>query len=114
MISISTEEINDVIVIHIKGILTIEHIKEAEEVWLEQLEKRPKILAFELSEITEVDSVAINHIIKLVRAAAEMDVKLIICDTNEQLEKIFKVIKLDRVITIMPNKKFQDEYIRRI
>ena len=114
MISLYTEEINDVIVIHVKGILTIEHIKEAEEVWLEQLEKGPEILAFDFREIVEVDSVAINHIIKLVKAAAEMDVKLIICDSNEQLEKIFKVIKLDRVITIMPNQKFHDEYIRRI
>ena len=113
MISLYTEELSNVIIIHASGALTLETLKEAEDVWHEELDKCPEILAFDLREIIDIDSISINHLFKLAKMAAEKTVKLIICDTNEHLENIFDVIKLNRVITIMPKQKFYDEYIRR-
>ncbi len=113
MISIYSEEINDVIIVHVKGTLTMGNLREAEEAWEEQLEKRPKVMAFDFGGITEIDSISINHIFMLVKAADRLDVKLIICNSNEMLDKIFEVVRLDKLIAFMPNQKFQDEYIEK-
>jgi anti-anti-sigma factor len=113
MISIYAEEINDVIIVHAKGMLTMEHLREAEEAWQEELQKRPRIMAFDFSGITEIDSISINHIFMLVKAAARLDVKLIVCNSNEMLDKIFDVVRLNKLITFMPNQKFNDEFIKK-
>jgi anti-anti-sigma factor len=111
MISISVEEIRDVIIVTIDGILTRETLKEAEDVWNEQLIKKPNVLALDLRELTQIDSVSLNHIFKLANAAKEQQVRLCICDISEPIRKIFEVIKLDKIIHFIPWKKFEAEYI---
>ncbi len=113
MISIYTEEINDVIVIYFKGTLTGEYLKESEEAWQEELEKCPKVLALDFAGITEIDSISINHIFMLAKSASRLDVKLIICNSNAMLDEIFEVVRLNRIITVMPNQKFHDDYIKK-
>jgi anti-anti-sigma factor len=113
MISVYTEEINDIIIVHLKGMLTRENVREAEEAWDEMLQKRPKILAFDFGGITEIDSISINHIFMLVKSAARLEVQLIVCNSNDMLDEIFEVVRLNRLLTFMPNQKFHDEYIKK-
>jgi anti-anti-sigma factor len=114
MISLYVEDFNKVIIIHASGTLTTESLKEAEDLWNEQLDKRPEVLAFDLKGVTDIDSVSINHIFKLVKTAGKMEVKLVICDINEHLLQVFKIIRVDRVIPVMPIQNIFDEYIKKI
>jgi anti-anti-sigma factor len=114
MINLTVDDFGTVIVMHFFGILTRDTIKEVDETWNEQLEKGPDIIAFDLKDLTQIDSVSINHVFKLSRSAAEKNIKLIAFDANESMKKIFEVIKLDRVITFMPRQKFEYEYLRKL
>ena len=109
-----TEELSGIIIIHISGTLTRNHLKEAEDIWNEELNKKPEILALDLKDVPQIDSITINHLFKFSERAVKEDVKLIIYDVSDELKKIFDLIKLDRVITFMTRNKFEEEYrIRR-
>ncbi|OHD70609.1 MAG: hypothetical protein A2W19_03470 [Spirochaetes bacterium RBG_16_49_21] len=112
MITLYAEEFPHAIIIHINGTLTLEHLKEAEEVWNEQLDKRPGVLAFDFRGVLDIDSISMNHIFKLTKTAAEKNVKLIIFDASEQHKKIFEILRLDRVVTMMSGRQLYDEYIK--
>lgn len=112
MIYVHVEEFEHVIVIDIQGMLTRETLKEAEDVWREQLFKQPEALALNFCEVSQIDSVSINHLFKFSQLASEKDVKLIIYDINESLKKILEVIKMDKVISIMPKNRFEAEYLK--
>jgi anti-anti-sigma factor len=114
MIIVNVDDFGTVAVLHFCGILTSDTIKEAEETWNDQLEKSPEVIAFDLKELTQIDSISINHVFQLSRIAAEKNIQLIIFDANEPLKKIFEVIKLDRVITFMTKQKFESEYLKRL
>jgi anti-anti-sigma factor len=113
MITLDVDDFGTVVVIHFFGILTRDTIKEVEETWNDQLEKNPDTIAFDLKQLTQIDSISINHIFKLSRNAAEKNIKLIAFDANESLKKIFEVIKLDKVITFMSRPKFESEFLKR-
>jgi anti-anti-sigma factor len=112
MLNQYTEEFPHAIVVHISGMLMLEHLKEAEEVWYEQLDKQPDILAFDFKDVTGIDSISMNHIFKLTKMASEKEVKLILFDVNDELKKVFEIVKLDKVVTMMTGKRLYDEYIK--
>ena len=114
MINLEVDDFGTVVIIHFYGILTRDTIKEVEETCDDQLEKSLDVLAFDFKDLTQIDSISINHIFKLSRIAAEKNIKLIAFDPNESMKKIFEVIKLDKVITFMPKQKFETEYLKRL
>lgn len=114
MITLDVDDFGTVIIIHFYGTLMSDTIKELEETWNEQLEKSPDVVAFDLYNLTQIDSISINHVFKLARIAAEKNIKLVAFDANESMKKIFEVIKLDKVITFMSKQKFEAEYLKRL
>ena len=114
MITVDIDDFGTVVVLHFCGILTRDTIKEVEDTWNDKLEKSPDVIAFDLKELTQIDSISINHVFNMSRTAAEKNIKLIIFDANESLKKIFEVIKLDKVITFMSWQKFESEYLKRL
>lgn len=111
MLTSYTEEFSDVIVLHMTGTMTHGFLKDIEERWDEQMRKRPGVLALNLKGVVTIDSITINHLFNLNKKAATMDVKLIICDTSDELKKVFELIKMERVVTMMEYNKFHREYI---
>jgi anti-anti-sigma factor len=112
MLNVYAEEFPNAIIVHMSGMITLEHLKEAEEVWNDQLDKQPDILAFDFKEVTGIDSISMNHIFKLTKMAAEKEVKLILFDVGDELKRVFEIVRLDKVITMMTGKKLFDEYIK--
>jgi anti-anti-sigma factor len=112
MLNLYAEEFPNAIIVHMSGMLTLEHLKEAEEVWHDQLDKQPDILAFDFKEVTGIDSISMNHIFKLTKMAVEKEVRLILFDVNDELKKVFELVSLDKVVTMMNGKKLYDEYIK--
>jgi anti-anti-sigma factor len=114
MLLINVEQIDAIIVMELEGTLTRETLEQADEAWLEQLAKKPLVLALDFSRLGQVDSISINHLFKLSRATEESGIKLVILDVFGPLMKIFEVIRLDRVITILSKKKFETDYLKKI
>ncbi|OHD66991.1 MAG: hypothetical protein A2176_16080 [Spirochaetes bacterium RBG_13_51_14] len=114
MIDLQTEEIGPVAVIHFYGILTRDTLRDAEEAWNDQLERRPEVLAFDFKGLSQIDSISINHIFKLARTASERNMKLIIYDMNESLKKVFEVIRLDKVVEFVSKQKFEADYLKDV
>ncbi len=112
MIHIFEEDFGDIISITMSGTLSRDSLMEAEESWSELMAKKPQLLAFNLKDLTQIDSVAINHLFKLAKIASEKNVRLVIYDVNESLGKILEVIKLDQVIPIVSRKQFELEYLK--
>jgi len=111
LITSYTEEFPDVIIIHMTGLMARDSLKEIEEAWDEQLKKRPEILALNLKGVVGVDSITMNHIFNLCKKASSLDVKLIICDASEELKAIFDIVRLERIIPLMDDKKFRQDYV---
>ncbi|HOO72246.1 MAG TPA: STAS domain-containing protein [Spirochaetota bacterium] len=112
MLTHYTEELPDIIIIHLNGSLTREYLKEAEDTWNEQLKKRPEVLALNLRGLMTIDSISLNHFFNLSKKAAARDVKLIIYDVSDELRNLFELIKLESLVTIMTDKKFHETYVR--
>ncbi|MBN2158410.1 MAG: STAS domain-containing protein [Spirochaetes bacterium] len=112
MIQIDAEEFGRVIIIHVAGILTRETIREAEEAWDEELGRHPDVIALDFKNLAQIDSVSINHIFRLSRRMDEINIRLVIIDLSEPLKKIFEVVKLDRVVRIIPKNKFEAEFLK--
>jgi anti-anti-sigma factor len=112
MLNISIEEVGDITMIFLEGMLMRDTLRDAEEVWNEQLNKNPEIIAFNLKGLAQIDSISINHLFRLSKRAIEKDIEIIIYDINENIRKIFDVIKLTRVIPVMPRQKFENDYLK--
>ncbi len=114
MFSIKVEQIRTAVILHIEGSLTRETLGEAEDTWLELLEEAPELFGLNFKDLTQIDSISINHLFKLARAAEEKGVRLVIFDVNEPLLRIFEVIRLDHVISIVTKKKFETDYMKDV
>lgn len=107
-----TEKYPGVVIVHVNGVMTCEHMQGVEQMWHEELEKRPEVMALELKGVLDIDSITINRLFKLAKKAAEYDVKLVVYDSNEQMINIFEIVKLNKLITVMSGEKFYKEYIK--
>lgn len=112
MIQIHAEDFGRVTVIHVAGILTRETIREAEEAWNDQIDRSPDVIALDLKNLTQIDSVSINHIFRLSRRMEELNIRLVVFDLSAELKKIFEVVKLDKVINIIPKSKFEADFLK--
>jgi anti-anti-sigma factor len=114
MFAIKIEQVRTAVILHVEGNLTRETLTEAEETWLDLLDESPEVLGLNFRNLVQMDSISMNHLFKLARAAEEHGVRLVIFDVNEPMMKIFEVIRLDRVIPIVTKKKFETDYLKDI
>lgn len=114
MFSIGIEQVRSAVILHFDGSLTRETLADAEETWSEQLDEAPELLGLDFRNLAQIDSISINHLFKLARAAGEKGVRLVIFDVNETLMKIFEVIRLDKVIAVVTKKKFEADYMKDV
>jgi anti-anti-sigma factor len=112
MIEISTDQHGPVVIMHFHGTLTREVLKDMEDAWSDEVDKMPDVIALDFRDVTQIDSISINHIFKMARIAENKKIKLIMFDVFESLKKIFEVIKLDKVITIMTRQQFVAAYLK--
>lgn len=114
MITIQSEIYEQIIILHFHGVMVRQVLKDVEDAWSDHFDQRPETIAFDFKELTQIDSICINHIFRMARLAEENGIKLIIYDVFDSLRKIFEVIKLDKVIPIMTKKQFETLYLKDI
>jgi anti-anti-sigma factor len=112
MLDINTDQYGTVAIMHFHGTLTRDILKDVEDAWSDMVDKMPDVIALDFRDVTQIDSICINHIFKMARIAENKKIKLIMFDVFEALKKIFEVIKLDKVITIMTKQQFETAYLK--
>ncbi len=114
MIDINAERYGHVTIMNFHGVLTRQELKDLDDAWNEEVSHSPEVIALNFRDITQIDSICINHLFKMVRTAEEKGFKLVIYDIFESLKKIFEVIKLDKVIPVMTRQKFESTYMKDV
>ncbi len=111
MLNIDMEVIDDIIILHIEGVISASSMKSADHVFFEQLKSVPEIIALNCRNLSHIDSYGINHLFKFSRECASKGVKLTAFNIQEQISTLFEVTKLHLLIPVMTEEKFFREYI---
>ncbi len=111
MIDIRTEELNNVIIIHICGEFYIENIQNVEEVWNRQIMKKPKIIAINCGKLSYIDSSAIGTLVKFLNISMNKKIKLIFYDLSPLARQIFQTARLNNFFTILSKEEFDSLYL---
>jgi anti-anti-sigma factor len=114
MLHIEIEKVGDAVILHVAGSLVLQTIADAEETWRNALDIGPELIGLDFRNLSQIDSISINHLFKLVRAANDRGIRLVIYDVNEELLEILKVIRLDTIIAIVTKNKFETDYLKDI
>ena len=109
--NIQVEEYNSLIVISIIGEFFVEHIQQVNDVWNEQVAKKPKIIAINCKELNYVDSSAIGALVKFLNNAQEKRIKLLFYDLSTTIKQIFDTAGLDTFFTIITRSEFESKYL---
>lgn len=112
MIEIKSDRYGPVVILHFHGNLTREALKDVQDAWSDEVDARPDVIALDFRDVAQIDSICINHIFKMAKTAEKETIRLVIFDVYETLKKIFEVIKLDRVVTIMTKQQFESAYLK--
>ncbi|OHD66838.1 MAG: hypothetical protein A2176_12265 [Spirochaetes bacterium RBG_13_51_14] len=111
MVSISSEDHGNVIVLAIDGEFYIESIEYAEKIWNQQMAKRPKVIAINCKNIRYIDSSAIGILVKFLNNAMSLKTELVFFDLSETIISVFKTAKLGNFFKIMSRTQFEMEYL---
>ena len=110
-VKVEIQEFGNIIVLVVSGDVHIGNTGQLEEVWDEQLLKKPRVIAIQGRDITFMDSSAIGTLVKFLNQAARIDLVLNFIDLNPSLLKIFVAAKLDKIFTLMSQEEFSSKYL---
>lgn len=110
MSNIGVEEKGDVIIVHLKGDLYIENMKEAENLLNEQVSKNPKVIGVDCQNLDYIDSSAIAALVRIVKTAMSKNIELLFYDLNSSIMQIFQTVNLDKFFTLTTKAKFEEKY----
>ena len=113
MISITTEDHDDVVIINIAGDFFIDSIEAAEQVWNQQMARRPKAIAINCKNIKYIDSSAIGILVKFLNSAMKQKTEMVFFDLSDTIFSVFKTAKLGNFFKIMSKTQFEMEYLEK-
>jgi anti-sigma B factor antagonist len=114
MINLSVEELEaGVIIISVVGEFRIEMINRVEQVWNEQLQKKPRVIAFNCQEMAYIDSSSIGSLVKFVNSAKNKKIDLVIYGLNKDVFKIFHTARLNNFFGIMSKTEFEIKHLKK-
>jgi anti-anti-sigma factor len=97
---ISVSESDDQITVKLKGDIYTEQGDELHEVFLEIVDKNPKEVVIDLAELKSITSSGIGKIVLLYKELKQKQGRIRIVGANSTIMQIFKIVKLDKIMTI--------------
>lgn len=104
------EEYGDIIIIAIEGEFYLESVEYVEDVWNEQKQKDPSIIAIDCSDIRYIDSSAIGILVKFLNQSQAGEVTLALIELSESVESVFRISKLENFFKTMSRQEFFETY----
>lgn len=111
MLSVSVNQLGDVVVIDLEGEFDIDVIRNVEKAWNEVLEKKPGVIAFNCKELKFIDSSALGTLVKFMNSATNRKITLTLFNLSPQITAIFKTSKLDKFFSINSKEEFEQKYL---
>lgn len=103
---------NNVVIIHISGEFRIEMIGKVEEVWNREMEKKPRVIAFDCRDMEYIDSSSIGTLVKFVNSATNKKVEFVLYGLNREVSKIFETARLTRFFGLLTAEEFTSKYLK--
>jgi anti-anti-sigma factor len=112
MLQVSIEDRQKIIILHFKGDFFIDKLNEIEQVWRDQVSKKPRLIALDCAGIDHIDSSAISTLVKFLNEAMNKSIRLIFYDLNPSVQKLFEIARLQRFFTITTREKFESKFLQ--
>ena len=110
---IIVEEYEDYTIAYINGAISIKNIKDVDFILNKALDKCPHVMGLNCKYLTHIDSITINHLIKISKKALDLKVELVIFNLNEGLSSVVGAIGLNKLIPVTTKAQFEDLYLNR-
>jgi anti-sigma B factor antagonist len=111
MLTISVNQLGDVVIIDLAGEFDIDVIRNVEKAWNEALEKNPKVIAFNCKELKFIDSSAIGTLVKFMNSATNRKITLSLFNVMPSIHAIFKTSRLDKFFSISSKEEFENKFL---
>lgn len=111
MLTVSVNQLQDVVVIDLAGEFDIDVIRNVEKAWNEALERNPKVIGFNCKELTFIDSSAIGTLVKFMNSATSKKITLTLFNLAPAVITIFKTSRLDKFFSINSKEEFERKFI---
>lgn len=108
---LEVQELENIVIIQVIGDFHIGNVNNFEELWHEQIEKKPKTIAINCKELNYIDSSAIGTLVKFLNNAMSKQIKLVFFDLNDAIQNIFKNARLDKFFNIITKKELESKYM---
>jgi anti-anti-sigma factor len=113
MIQCTVEDaVNNVVIIHLSGEFRIEMISRVEGVWNRQVEKKPRVIAFDCRDLGYIDSSSIGTLVKFVNAATNKKIEFVLYGLNREVSKIFETARLTKFFGLLTTQEFESKYLQ--
>lgn len=101
------------VIITLAGRLDISQVHNLEMVFYKQIEKNPTTVAFNLKDCTYIDSAAIVSFVRFKNITRKNKIELICYNLNDSINRIFRIAKMEKFLTIITEKEFLKKYVNR-
>ena len=97
---VKVSEKDGVVAVALTGGIHIEQADELLDVFNSIIEKKPKEVVIDLSDLKSITSSGIGKIVLLYKGLQKCKGKMKILGVNDTIMQIFKIVKLDRLMEI--------------
>jgi len=104
---------SQLIIISLIGRLDINQVHNLESVFYKQVEQQPATIAVMMKDCTYIDSAAIVSFVRFKNMTRKNRIDLICYNLNENVNRIFKIAKMDKFLTILSEEEFLARYANR-
>lgn len=110
MMRIETEELDQAVIVHIFGELSMNDIEKFENAFKELLNSKPVVIGLDLKNVPYVDSFGISRMVKISRAVIELGIDFVLINMNENVLQVFRMTTFDKIFRILTRKEFNNIY----
>jgi anti-sigma B factor antagonist len=111
VLTIEATEKKDVCIISLSGDLIFNEMEEADKVFMENISKKPRVIAMNCKHLKSLDSSGLGLFIKFLKEATKAKVNLVFYNITDHISTLFDVSKLDSMFDIMTESDFKRTYM---
>jgi anti-anti-sigma factor len=111
LLKLTIESREGLIIIYLFGELVEANFHDIEEDLNREIEKKPKLIAFNFEGIDDIDSTGIGYLVKVRTRALKNDVGLILYSIPIRILELVCIAGMDHLFTIMSKEDFTEEYL---
>lgn len=100
-----------IVIIKLKGKYNTTEAHNFNPRLIDQFEPNYNVVAINLREVKYIDSYGIGSLIRLMNISLKKNVDFLCYDLNENIKKIFKLAKIEKVLNILSEEDFTKNYV---